>query len=84
MGAAVELLMEPAVPVVEYGGSIKLMLKTKCSDPKVTSNVETSIRKKVENITKEETVVELLNVTEWNPTLFRFYTYYGKREKVPT
>ncbi|NXF67907.1 ICAM1 protein, partial [Ciccaba nigrolineata] len=26
----------------------------------------------------------LLNVTEWNPTLFRFYICYGKREKVPT
>ncbi|XP_074710810.1 intercellular adhesion molecule 1 isoform X3 [Strix uralensis] len=84
LGAAVELLMEPAVPVVEYGGSIKLTLKMKCSDPKATSNVETSIRKKVENVTKEETVVELLNVTEWNPTLFRFYICYGKREKVPT
>uniref|UniRef100_A0A8C8B2W4 Ig-like domain-containing protein n=1 Tax=Otus sunia TaxID=257818 RepID=A0A8C8B2W4_9STRI len=84
LAASFELLIEPAVPVVEYGGSVKLMLKTLCTNPKAAGNVETSIRKKVKNVSKEETEVELFNVTEWNPQLVIFYACYGDREKIPT
>ncbi|XP_069737599.1 intercellular adhesion molecule 1-like isoform X2 [Phaenicophaeus curvirostris] len=84
LGASFELLLDPVVPVVEFGGSIQLKLKTTCRDPQGKGNVETSFRKKLLNSTPTETVVELLNITEWGSTIIYFYNCGRERKTVST
>nr|XP_013806637.1 PREDICTED: intercellular adhesion molecule 4-like [Apteryx mantelli mantelli] len=80
--ASFEVSIEPAAPVVEHGGSIRLTCRTTCPDPAAKGNLETSIRKHNFQSGPGETSVELINVTEWHSRVLCFYTCAGVRTTV--
>ncbi|XP_033927902.1 intercellular adhesion molecule 1 isoform X2 [Melopsittacus undulatus] len=83
LGSPFELQLEPAQLLVEHGGSLRLRLKSNCTDPKGSGNVETSLRKRLLPAPPGESLVELLNVTEWNSSLWAYYSCGGKRKVLP-
>ncbi|KQK82618.1 hypothetical protein AAES_68197 [Amazona aestiva] len=83
LGASFELRVEPAQPLVEFGGSVRLRLKSTCDDPKGFGNVETPVRKQLLPAPAGERLVELLNVTQWNSTVLAFYTCGQQRRELP-
>ncbi|XP_014812116.1 PREDICTED: intercellular adhesion molecule 1 [Calidris pugnax] len=84
LDASFEVWMEPKEPLVEYGGSLRLKLKTTCEAPDASGNIETSLRKMLGPSGPKETVVDLLNVTEWNSSVQGFYNCYQDRIVVTT
>ncbi|KAM8982758.1 intercellular adhesion molecule 1-like [Ara ararauna] len=83
LGASFELQVEPAQPLVEFGGSLRLRLKSTCGDPKGFGNVETSLRKQLLPAPAGERLVELLNVTQWNSTVLGYYSCGQQRKVLP-
>ncbi|NXJ87130.1 ICAM3 protein, partial [Trogon melanurus] len=83
LGASLKVWLEPAVPVVEYGKSVLLRVKSTCSDPRGRGGVETSILKRFLSHSPGETEVELQNVTTLNSEIIYFYDCNG-REKNTT
>ncbi|XP_031950452.1 intercellular adhesion molecule 5-like [Corvus moneduloides] len=75
---SVELWTEPAVLVVEQGGSIQVKLRARCggSDPSKSGipDIETYMQKEVVSRKPGEKVLRLVKVTEWNSTSFIFHT----------
>ncbi|NXP80469.1 ICAM1 protein, partial [Ramphastos sulfuratus] len=59
--ASFQLWVEPAVPVVAHGGSVRLRLNTTCQDLAGKVSWETTL----ETGPQGEKVLELLNVTSW-------------------
>ncbi|XP_062454313.1 intercellular adhesion molecule 5-like [Rhea pennata] len=80
--ASFEVSIEPAAPVVEYGGSIRLTCKTTCPDSNTVGDLETSIRKHNVQFGPGQTSVELSNVTEWHSRVLCFYKCASVRKTV--
>lgn len=82
-GASFELWLDPEVPVVEYGGSIRLTLNTSCQDPDGRGDVETSFPKQRVSEKPGEVVVNLSNVTAFNSSNLAYYTCGSHRKMWP-
>ncbi|XP_068853957.1 intercellular adhesion molecule 1-like [Aphelocoma coerulescens] len=75
---SVELWTEPAVLVVEWGGSVQVKLRARCggSEPSESGipDIETYMQKEEVSRKPGEKVLKLVKVTEWNSTSLMFHT----------